>query len=109
MYSSLSSVLSETENCTLQTEYCTLMSKLQIVIVTPESTALDKSVDSVIVPLFDGQKGILPGHAPMIGRLGPGDLKVTTDGAEEIYTVDGGFVQVEGNVVSILTGKSEAA
>ena len=85
------------------------MSQLQIVIVTPETTTLDKSVDSVIVPLFDGQKGILPGHAPMIGRLGPGNLKVTTGGTEETYTVDGGFVQVENNTVSILTGKSEAA
>jgi F-type H+-transporting ATPase subunit epsilon len=85
------------------------MSKLQVVIVTPEMTTLDKSVDSVIVPLFDGQKGILPGHAPMIGRLGPGELRIKDGSAEESYSVDGGFVQVEGGVVSILTGKSEAA
>ena len=85
------------------------MSKLQIVIVTPESTTLDKQVDSIVLPLFDGEKGILANHAPMIGRLGKGKLRIKDGGTEETYEIDGGFVQVESNTVSILTGKSEAA
>jgi len=84
-------------------------SKLQIVIVTPESTTLDKQVDSVVLPLFDGEKGILANHAPMIGRLGKGKLRIKDGGTEETYEIDGGFVQVESNTVSILTGKSETA
>ncbi len=84
------------------------MSQLQVVIVTPESTALDKQVDSVVLPLFDGEKGILANHAPMIGRLGKGKLRIKDGGSEESYQIDGGFVQVESNVVSILTGKSDA-
>ena len=84
------------------------MSQLQIVIVTPESTALDKQVDSVVLPLFDGEKGILAGHAPMIGRLGKGKLRIKDGSSEESFAIDGGFVQVEGNTVSILTGSSEA-
>lgn len=84
------------------------MAQLQVVIVTPESTALDKHVDSVVLPLFDGEKGILPNHAPMIGRLGQGKLRIKDGGNEESFQVDGGFVQVESNVVSILTGKSDA-
>jgi F-type H+-transporting ATPase subunit epsilon len=83
------------------------MSQLQVVIVTPESTALDKQVDSVVLPLFDGEKGILANHAPMIGRLGKGKLRIKDGGSEESYQIDGGFVQVESNTVSILTGKSE--
>jgi len=82
--------------------------KLQVVIVTPESTALDKHVDSVVLPLFDGEKGILANHAPMIGRLGKGKLRIKDGGSEESYEIDGGFVQIEANVVSILTGSSNA-
>lgn len=84
------------------------MNKLQVVIVTPESTTLDKHVDSVVLPLFDGEKGILPNHAPMIGRLGQGKLRIKDGTTEESYEIDGGFAQIESNVVSILTGKSSA-
>lgn len=84
------------------------MNKLQVVIVTPESTTLDKQVDSVVLPLFDGEKGILSNHAPMIGRLGKGKLRIKDGSSEESYQIDGGFVQVESNTVSILTGSSEA-
>ena len=82
------------------------MAKIQIVIVTPETTTLDKSVDAVTLPLIDGEAGILADHAPMIARLGPGELRARTGSTEERHYVDGGFVQVEANVVSVLTGQS---
>jgi len=82
------------------------MAQLQLVIVTPEMTTLDKEVDSVVVPLIDGESGILPGHAPMIGRLGPGELRARVGSTVELFYVDGGNVQVESNVVSVLTGRS---
>jgi F-type H+-transporting ATPase subunit epsilon len=82
------------------------MSQLKINIVTPESTTLDKQVDAVTLPLIDGEAGVLPGHAPMIGRLGPGELRVRSGSIEERFYVDGGFVQIENNQVSVLTGRS---
>jgi F-type H+-transporting ATPase subunit epsilon len=82
------------------------MAQIQLVIVTPEKTTLDQQVDAVVVPLVDGEAGILPGHAPMIGRLGPGELRARTGSTEERFYVDGGNVQVESNVVSVLTGRS---
>jgi len=85
------------------------MSQLQIVIVTPETTMLDQAVDSITLPLVDGEAGVLPGHAPMIGRLGPGELRTRTGQTEARYYVDGGFVQIEKNVVSVLTGRSMSA
>jgi F-type H+-transporting ATPase subunit epsilon len=84
------------------------MAQLQIVIVTPETTTLDKMVDSITLPMFDGEAGVLAGHAAMIGRLGPGELRVKSGTATERFYVDGGFVQVENDVVSVLTGKSLA-
>lgn len=82
------------------------MANLQVVVVTPECTAIDQPVDSVTVTLMDGEAGILAGHAPMIGRLAPGELRFVSGGKPNSYYVDGGFVQVAENVVSILTGRA---
>lgn len=82
------------------------MAQIQIVIVTPEETTFDQMVDGVVLPLIDGEAGVLPGHAPMIGRLGPGELRARSGSEESRFYVDGGFVQVESNVVSVLTGSS---
>ena len=84
-------------------------SQLQLVVVTPEKTVLDEPVSGLRLPLYDGQIGILPGRAPMIGRLGYGELKITgIDGRERSYFVDGGFVQVNGPIVSVLTNRALA-
>ena len=80
--------------------------ELRLVVVTPETTLLDQPVSSLRFPLFDGQIGILPGRAPLVGRLGYGELKATGPDGEISYFVDGGFVQVNGPVVSILTDRS---
>ncbi|HUG91900.1 MAG TPA: F0F1 ATP synthase subunit epsilon [Planctomycetaceae bacterium] len=81
--------------------------ELQLVVVTPETTVLDVPVSGLRLPLYDGQIGILPGRAPLVGRLGYGELKYTpTDGREESLFVDGGFVQVNGPVVSVLTNRA---
>lgn len=83
------------------------MSELQLVLVTPETTLLDEPVAALRFPLFDGQIGILPGRAPMVGRLGYGELRVTDlDGGQRSFYVDGGFVQVKGSVVSLLTNRT---
>jgi F-type H+-transporting ATPase subunit epsilon len=82
------------------------MSKLQVIIVTPEATALDQSAESVSLPLIDGEAGVLAGHAPMVGRLGPGELRVVDGGSQSNFYIDGGTVQIKDDVVSVLTGRS---
>ncbi len=79
---------------------------LQIVVVTPERKTLDQHFDSLIVPIFDGERGIYHGHAPLVERLGPGELRTVSGGQVSRYYVDGGFVQVADDVVSVLTGRS---
>ncbi len=81
------------------------MNDLQCVVVTPERTELDIQADSVTVPLFDGEMGILKGHSPLVGRLGYGVLKIKSNGLEQKYFVDGGFIQVAKNVISVLTDR----
>ncbi|MBW3540820.1 MAG: F0F1 ATP synthase subunit epsilon [Planctomycetes bacterium] len=84
-----------------------LPTTLQLVLVTPEKTVLDEPVAGLQLPLYDGQIGILPGRAPMVGRLGYGELRIAdVGGGERSYFVDGGFVQVAGPVVSVLTNRA---
>jgi F-type H+-transporting ATPase subunit epsilon len=83
------------------------MALLQFILVTPETTLLDEPVRALRFPLYDGQMGVLPGRAPLVGRLGYGELRITfTDGTEKSFYVDGGFVQVKGPVVSLLTNRA---
>jgi len=81
---------------------------LRCVVVTPERTELDREADYISLPLFDGELGVMSGRAPLIGRLGYGTLRLQTTAGPERYYIDGGFAQVENDVVSILTGKAVA-
>lgn len=81
------------------------MAEIKCVVVTPEETAFEKDASVVVVPLYDGEFGINAKHSPMIGRLGYGELRITTGGQVERYYVDGGFVQVADDVVTLLTGR----
>ncbi|MDG2222390.1 MAG: ATP synthase F1 subunit epsilon [Rubripirellula sp.] len=79
---------------------------LRCVVVTPERTELDREADHVSLPMFDGELGVLKGRAPLIGRLGYGTLRLQTAAGPERYYVDGGFAQVENDVVNILTSRA---
>src|SRR5919199_6983746 len=79
---------------------------LQCVMVTPERALLDETVDFVALPMYDGELGVLPGRAPLIGRLGYGELRIRRGDATRRFYVDGGFVQVRANVVTVLTPRA---
>ena len=71
------------------------MADLRLVLVTPEKTLIDLPVASIRVQMFDGSAGVYPGRAPLVGRLGIGELKLNgTDGRSESYFIEGGFIQV---------------
>jgi len=82
-----------------------MANELQLVVVTPETTIVDEPVKELRFPLFDGQAGVLPGRAPLVGRLGAGELKLTAASGERSYFVDGGFVQINGETVTLLTSR----
>lgn len=79
---------------------------IRCVVVTPERTELDRVASYVTLPMYDGELGIAPRRAAMIGRLGYGVLKLETDAGTERLFVDGGFAQVEDDVVSVLTSRA---
>lgn len=79
---------------------------LKCVVVTPEKAVLDEPADFVVVPLYDGELGVAYNRQPLIGRLGFGELRITQGTQTKNYYVDGGFVQVRDNVVTVLTSKA---
>jgi F-type H+-transporting ATPase subunit epsilon len=83
--------------------------RVRCVVVTPERTLFDQLVEFVALPLYDGELGVLPGRTPLIGRLGYGELRTKDHGATKRYFVDGGFVQVRDDVVTVLTARATAA
>ena len=83
--------------------------QLQCTIVTPERAVLDEPGDFVALPMYDGELGVLPGRAPLIGRLGAGELRIRRGERERRFFVDGGFAQVRANVVTVLTPRAVRA
>ena len=69
----------------------------------------DGEAESVVATAFDGELGILRNHAPLMTVLGEGEMRIKRGGAEERFRVDGGFLQVVDNVVTVLTEKAETA
>ena len=78
------------------------MAELTCIVVTPEQTVRETPADFVAVTLFDGEIGIGPGHTPLIGRLGYGEMRIRHGSQVERFYVEGGFVEVVDNVVSLL-------
>jgi F-type H+-transporting ATPase subunit epsilon len=80
---------------------------LHVTIITPARAVFDAEAKAVTVPAFDGELGVLPGHAPLLALMGTGELRVTTvAGAIEKIAVRGGFLQVANNKVTVLTPES---
>lgn len=80
---------------------------LQVSVISPEAILFEGTTDSVVVPAFDGEVGILTGHAPMLALLGAGELRL--GGGAQRFHVAGGFVQVADDHVRVVTEKASAA
>jgi F-type H+-transporting ATPase subunit epsilon len=83
--------------------------RLRCVVVTPERAVLDERADFVVLPMYDGELGVLPQRAPLIGRLGFGELRLKQGERVQRYFVDGGFAQVRADVVTVLTPRAMKA
>ena len=78
---------------------------MKCIVVTPEATVLDVEATFVALPLYDGEIGISENHTPIVGRLGFGELRISQDKEVTAYYIEGGFVEVLNNTVSLLTNR----
>jgi F-type H+-transporting ATPase subunit epsilon len=82
---------------------------LHLEVITPEGKAYEEDVDMVVAPASEGYVGILPHHVPLFTTLGHGVFKVKRGGVEEVLAVFGGFMDVRGDRVIVLTDVAEHA
>jgi F-type H+-transporting ATPase subunit epsilon len=82
--------------------------ELNCSVITPEAKVFEGRVESVVIPVHDGEVGILPDRAPLVARLGAGVMRVRVDGSHDrrSWFIDGGFAQVLENRVVVLTQKA---
>jgi len=82
------------------------MSDLQCIVVTPETTVCDRQADFVVLTLYDGEYGVAPGHTPLMGRLGYGEMRISGEAGSARYYIEGGFAEVADDVVTVLTNRA---
>ena len=76
---------------------------LKLEIVTPEARVFSDEVDTVVLPGFEGEMGVLPMHAPLVTTLQPGELRYTKSGKSTELAIGEGLVEITGQTTRILT------
>jgi len=77
-------------------------------LISPEKCLLDGKVAFASIPAWDGSLGVYPLHAPLVTRLGMGELRLDVAdgkqgrGGSRSYLVEGGFVQIVNDTLTIL-------
>ncbi len=82
---------------------------LKVSVISPEAVLYEGDAEAVVAPAFDGEVGILTGHAPMVTLLGRGELRVGGGAAARRFRVEGGFLQVADNLVRVVTERAAPA
>jgi len=80
---------------------------LTVTVISPEAVLFEGETDSVVAPAYDGEVGILTGHAPMMTLLGKGTLRL--GGGSQRFSIEGGFLQVVDNQVRVVTDRAAVA
>lgn len=75
---------------------------MRVTLISPERSLFEGDAEALVAPAFDGEVGILPRHAPFMTLLGRGELRIRQRGTAHRFTVEGGFLQVNGPTVRIV-------
>ena len=80
---------------------------IRVEIVSEDRMVYEGMADIVVVPGVAGEMGILPNHAPLISTLNFGILTVRAQGEEEVFTISGGIVEVQPDIITVLASAAE--
>jgi F-type H+-transporting ATPase subunit epsilon len=83
---------------------------LQVELVSADSRVWSGEASMVVVRTVDGDMGVLPGHAPILAVLAAGEIRITpVDGGSVVAAVDGGFLSVEHDRVTLVSDSASLA
>lgn len=86
------------------------MSQFRLSVVAPDRTVVEEEVQSLVAPGHDGYLGVMKGHIPLIVALKPGLLEYRDlNGERETVAIGGGFMEVDGEHVTVLADQAERA
>lgn len=80
--------------------------QLQVSVISPDRTVFEGGADMVVAPAWDGEMGILRGHAPTLVLLGTGQLRISDGTQTRHFHLSGGFLQIADDVVTILSERA---
>lgn len=85
------------------------MATVHVELVSVERLLWSGDATMVIARTTEGELGVLPGHAPLLGELAPGGIvRIQEEGGEElVFAVHGGFLSVTEDGVSVLAELAE--
>lgn len=76
---------------------------LRLDIVSAEQAIFSGEAEMIFATGAMGELGIAPGHAPLLTRLKPGNIRaVLPNKEEEIFYVSGGMLEVQPYIVTVL-------
>jgi len=76
-------------------------------IVSQDRLVYEGDADMVVLPGEAGEMGILPNHAPLLSTLQFGILTVKNQGQEEVFTIAGGIVEIQPDIITVLADAAE--
>lgn len=82
---------------------------MRVTVISPERSVFDGEAESLVVPAYDGEVGILPRHAPFMTLLGKGELRIRQGSTALRFSVDGGFLQVSGDTARVVAEHAKEA
>ena len=82
---------------------------IQLEVVTPERLVVSEAAEYIEIPGETGYLGVLPGHAPLITELAPGELTYRVGNQTKRLAVAWGFAEVLQTRVTILAESAEKA
>ena len=85
------------------------MATLQVELVAVERRIWSGEARMIIARTTEGELGVLPGHAPLLGQLAEGGVVTirTESGDDMVVAAHGGFLSVTDRGVSILAETAE--
>lgn len=85
------------------------MSQLQVELVAADRKVWSGEARMVRARSVEGELGILPGHAPLLGVLVTGEVTIHGPEGQQRATIDSGFLSVEHNRVTIVADRVETS
>jgi F-type H+-transporting ATPase subunit epsilon len=75
---------------------------MQVIVLAPTAGLFDAAASLVTLPGSEGQFGVGDYHTALVANLAAGDVVISTETGDTIFTIEGGVAEIRDNVCTIL-------